>query len=178
VLYMTTIGATVIGTVGGGSGTLGAGAAVLVVLFVLLLLLLLLTFGAVFASQIYAVQAFALERQPFSSALGRSVDLLTYRFGRNMLMFMCAGAISGTLSLSYLGTLIGLITWVSLDQSPALRDAATSTVTTLSQVVLLPPLPIWMALLHGRLAQERDAPDLRAAIQQWHATPDGEALIS
>lgn len=173
-LYASTLGAGVLGAFGGGSGTLGAAGAVFVVLFGLIILATVLVFGAMLASQVYAVQAFALERRSFSASLSRSIDLLTYRLGRNMLAFIGAGAISGTLSLAYLGTLLaggqGVLTSLGIELSTVTTQALTTAVTTASQVLLLPPLPIWMAMIHRALATERDAPELQTAINDWRAT--------
>ncbi len=173
-LYASTLGAGVLGAAGGGSGTLGAAAAVFSVLFGLIILAGVLLFGAMFASQVYAVQAFALERRSWSASLSRSVDLLTYRLGRNLLAFLGAGAISGTLSLAYLGTLLAggqsLLGAFGVELSLESSQALTTAVTTASQVLLLPPLPIWMAMLHRAVAMERDAPELQTAIAEWRAT--------
>jgi hypothetical protein len=168
------LGAGVLSAAGGGSGTLGAAAAVFSVLFGLIILAGVLLIGAMFASQVYAVQAFALERRSWSASLSRSVDLLTYRLGRNLLAFLGAGAISGTLSLAYLGTLLAggqsLLGAFGVELSLESSQALTTAVTTASQVLLLPPLPIWMAMLHRALAAERDAPELQGAIAEWRAT--------
>lgn len=178
-LYASTLGAGVLGAFGGGSGTLGAAGAVFVVLFGLIILASVLVFGAMLASQVYAVQAFALERRSFSASLTRSIDLLTYRLGRNMLAFIGAGAISGTLSLAYLGTLLaggqGLLSSLDIELSVVARQTLTTAVATASQVLLLPPLPIWMAMIHRALASERDAPELQTAIADWRATIVEEA---
>jgi hypothetical protein len=123
------------------------------------------------ASQVYAVQAFALEQRSFSASLSRSIDLLTYRLGRNLLALLGAGAISGTLSLAYLGTLLAggqsLLSALDVELSIVGSQALTTAATTASQVLLLPPLPIWMVMLHRALAAERDAPELQAAIAEW-----------
>jgi hypothetical protein len=173
-LYASTLGAGVLGAFGGGSGTLGAAGAVFVVLFGLIILATVLIFGAMLASQVYAVQAFALERRPFGATLSRSIDLLTYRLGRNLLAFIGAGAISGTLSLAYLGTLLAggqsLLGVLDIELSLVGQQALTAAVTTASQVLLLPPLPIWMVMIHRALASERDVPELQTAIADWRTT--------
>ncbi len=173
-LYASTLGAGVLTAAGGGSGTLGAAGAVFAVLFGLIILASVLLVGAMLASQVYAVQAFALERHSWSASLSRSVDLLTYRLGRNLLAFLGAGAISGTLSLAYLGTLLAggqsLLSAFDVELSLVGSQALTTAVATASQVLLLPPLPIWMAMLHRAVAMERDAPELQTAIAEWRAT--------
>jgi hypothetical protein len=173
ILYASTLGVGVLGVVGGGTGTLGGAGVLFIVIFGLIWLAGVLVFGAMMSSQIYAVQAFALERAPFSATLSRSVDLLTFRLGRNLLVFVGAGAISGTLALAYLGTLLGggqgLLSLLDVTLHPVVLDALVIAVTTASLVLLLPPLPIWMALLHRRLAEERDGVEFQAEVEQWHA---------
>ena len=172
IMYASTLGAGVLGVLGGGSGTLGGVGVTFGVIFGLIWLASILLGGAMLSSQAYAVQAFALERASFSASLSRSVDLLTFRFGRNMLMFVGAGAISGTLAIAYLGTLLGggqaLLSLLDITLAPVARDALAVAATAVSLVLLLPPLPIWMALLHRKLAEERDGADLQARIEQWH----------
>jgi hypothetical protein len=170
-LYASTLGAGLLGAFGGSSSALGAAGAVFIVLFGLIILATVLVFGAMLASQVYAVQAFALEQRSFSASLSRSIDLLTYRLGRNLLALLGAGAISGTLSLAYLGTLLAggqsLLSALDVELSIVGSQALTTAATTASQVLLLPPLPIWMVMLHRALAAERDAPELQAAIAEW-----------
>ena len=172
ILYAISFGTAFIGAVGG-SGVLGAAGLAFTVIFLFMLVLALVTYTATLASQAYTVQAFALEQRPFGSSVGRSVDLLTFRFGRNLLVFLGAGTIVGTLMLAYAGTLLiggnALFGFLQIELSTAARSALSTAVLTASFVLLVPPLPIWMALLHRRLAGERDARELQVEVEQWHA---------
>lgn len=173
ILYASTLSAGVLGSVGG-TGTLGAIGAVLIVLFGLIMLVSLLLFGSVIASQVYAVQAWAIERRPFSAAMSRSIDLLTFRLGRSFLVFVGAGAISSTIWIAFVGALLvggqSLFSLLDLDLAPGAGEALTLAATTASLVILLPPLPIWMAMLHRALARERDGVDLQRTIESWHSS--------
>ena len=171
-LWGISFGGSMLGALGG-SGTLGAAGSLIAVIAGLTFLSVLLVSGAAIATQAYSVQAFALEQRPIGASMSRSLDLLTFRFGRNLLVFLGAGAIVSTLLIAYAGTLLGgglgLIQLLDLDLSPLTTSVLQTLVSTATQVLLLPPLPIWMALLHRALAQERDGNDLVAEIEVWHA---------
>ncbi len=150
-----------------------AGVAVGVVLTQLGTLWWLTMFGAWLASIVYALQAFVLEQEPWGASASRVFDLVFTRFGHSLLMFLGAGAIFGTLMLSYLGSLLVLITIIqerlALDLPPLAGDIVMIVVTVGSLVLLLPPLAIWMALFFRRMAQERDGVDLTERIASWQA---------
>lgn len=169
-LYAMIFGAGVIGSVGG-SGALGALGSVVGVIFSLVFLSTLLLTSAMFASLAYGVQAFALEQRPVGQTISRSLDLLLFRLGRNLLIFVGAGAIIGTLLVAYAGAILaggaGLLQVLEIELSPVALQSLQSAVGTFSWMLLLPPLPIWMAMLHRSLATERDAPDLVAAVERW-----------
>ena len=170
--YAVTFGSTLLGAIGGG-GTLGAAGGLFIVITAVSVLSGLLLYAATLASLAYAVQAWALERRSFSASLSRSVDLVTYRLGRNLIVFLGAGAIAGTLLVIYAATLIGagaaLFQLLDINLSPPVRSALIQIVTTASYVVLLPPVPIWMAMLHRAIATERDGMEIAAAVEGWHA---------
>ena len=129
--------------------------------------------GSWLASTVYALQAFVLEQRSWTEAANRSLDLIFARFGHSLLMFMGAGAIFGTLLLSYLGSLLMLTTLIqnrlSLDLSPLAGDIIYIVITVASFVVLLPPLSIWMAMFHRRMANDRDGIDLGQRVTTWRA---------
>ena len=158
----------------GGTGTGGAAGGLFGVLFVVAFLFNIALSGAQVVSMIYAVQPFVLEQRSFSNTLSRNVDLLTFRFGRNLLVFVGAGTIFAMLLVVYIGTLIAggaaLFGFLDIELSPLVINAATVVLTTVSSVLFFPPAAIWMALLHRRSAQERDAADLVASVEQWHGS--------
>lgn len=129
--------------------------------------------GSWLASTVYALQAFVLEQRSWSGAASRSFDLVFASFGHSLLMFMGAGAIFGTLILSYLGSLLVLTSVIqdtlSLDLSPLVGDIIYIVITVASLVVLLPPLSIWMAMFHRRMARERDGIELGQRVTTWRA---------
>jgi hypothetical protein len=169
-LYAMLFGAGFLGSLGG-SSILGAAGSLFGVIFSLIALSSLLLTSATFATLAYAVQAFALEDRTVGSAISRSIDLLLFRLGRNLLVFVGAGAIIGTLLIAYAGTILaggaGLLRLLDVEPSPIVAQALSSAVTTATWVLLLPPLPIWMAMLHRALAEERDGTDLIAAVEHW-----------
>ena len=171
-IYAMLFGAGFLGSLGG-SSILGAAGSLFGVVVGLIALSTLLLTSATFATLAYAVQAFALEDRPVGSAISRSIDLLLFRFGRNLLMFVGAGAIIGTLLIAYAGTILaggaGILRRLDVEPSPIVAQALSSAATTATWVLLLPPLPIWMAMLHRALAEERDGTELLAAVEQWRS---------
>jgi hypothetical protein len=170
-LYASVFGASILGAVGGSAGPSGAIISMLTLVVSISFLAVLLLTSSTFASLAYAVQAFALEDRAVGSSITRSIDLLLFRFGRSILVFVGAGAIIGTLLIAYLGTLFAggyaLLDWLDIELSPIARQALSGVASALTWVVLLPPLAIWMAMLHRSLAHERDAPELVAAVETW-----------
>lgn len=170
--YLSLLGSMLLATV---SDVVGASAGVFIgVVSQVSTLWSLISFGGWLASIVYALQAFALEQRTWGSAAGRSVDLLTARFGRSLLMFMGAGAIFGTLSLSFIGTLVATLLLIqdrlNLTIPPFASDAVTIALVVGTLVVLLPPLSIWMAMFHRQVALEHDGDELLRRVAAWHAT--------
>lgn len=132
--------------------------------------------GGWLASSVFALQAFVLEQRPWTQSANRTFDMLTTRFGQSLLMFLGAGAIFGTLTLSYLGSL--LVVWSliqdQLNLSPLAGDVVTIVLTVSAMVILLPPLSIWMAIFYRRQARERDGEEIVRRVVAWRA----EALRS
>lgn len=170
-LYLSILSSALLATV---SSVVGASAGVFIgVISQISTLWSLMSFGGWLASIVYALQAFVLEQRSWGGAAGRSVDLLTARFGRSLLMFMGAGAIFGTISLSFIGTLISLLLLVqdrlSLTIPPFASDALVIALVVASLVVLLPPLSIWMAMFHRQVALEHDGDEMIRRVAAWHA---------
>lgn len=132
-------------------------------------------FSGWMTSLVFAVQAFVLERQPWSRAVSRTLDLLAHRFGQSLLMFLGAGAIFSTLILSYLGSLLALLgilqDRLGLRLPPIATDAIIIVLVIGSLVLLLPPLAIWMTMFFRQLALGRDGNDLSQHIAAWRAQP-------
>lgn len=133
--------------------------------------------GSIVLTAVYAVQSFAHEQGSFGTLVSRGNDLLFFRLGRNLLCFIAAGAIFGTISLAYVGSLwaAGTLLFQALDlqTTPVLASVLLSLASSISFVVLLPPLPIWMTLMYLRLRTEREGSDLHRRIAAWNATGPG-----
>ncbi len=70
----------------------------------------------------------------------------------------------------------GVYRFLDIEPSPLAISAITVVLTTVSATLFFPPVAIWMALLHRRSAQERDAADLIVTVEQWRGTV-GEPAI-
>ena len=171
------VGAGMVGAVAGGFGGSGGGAAgtVLFAVFGALLALLLALFyglslvvsGATFAALAYAIQPFAVEGRPFGEAIQRSFDLLGYRFGRNLLAFLLASAVFGATAIAVtiaVGVLLPLPLAYALGADSLVAQGVSAGAWLLGLMLVVPPLPIWMALWFRRNAALRDGTDLDARI--------------
>jgi hypothetical protein len=160
----------VLGATGGGSA-LGAAALTLIgVLVSGVYLFALIVGGASYSSLVYALQPWAQEALPFGQAMERSVALIRYRFWRNAaawgLSAVLLAAVALTVTLA-VGLMAPLPVILALgDQSPV-AQALSATAWLIGLVVVLPPLPIWMALLYRSNVQSRTGGDLEARVQAW-----------
>ncbi len=184
VLYGSLFGVGFLGVLGGG-GTFGAIGGLFSVLVLIGFLFNIAMSGAQIVSMVYAIQPFVLEQRSFGNSLSRNVDLLTHRFGRNLLVFIGAGTIFAMLLTVYIGTLIAggaaMYSFLGIEPSPLAINVITVVLTIVSATLFFPPVAIWMALLHRRSAQERDAADLIVTVDQWRGTvgePASEAALS
>jgi hypothetical protein len=174
-LYM--VGAGLVGALAGGlSGGGAVGTALATVLGALLALLFALFYGlslvvsgATYAALAYALQPFALEALPFGDALQRSFDMIGYRFGRNLLAFVLGSAVFGATAIAVtvaVGVLLPLPLLLALGAESPLAQGVSVAAWALGLVVVVPPLPIWMALWYRRNAALRDGADLGVRIEQ------------
>ena len=154
-----------------GAEDLGAAAAVLLVLVLFgVYALLLVASGAVYSSLIYGLQPWVQEPQPFGVALQQSLNIRGYRFWRNLLVWGLTALLVAAVGVTVTAT-IGVIlplplTYALGDGSPAVQAISVGA-WMLGFVVVLPPLPIWMALLYRRNRAAREGAELDLAIQAW-----------
>lgn len=164
------IGISVAGfSVGGAAGDAAAGFLISVTVLALLLVYVasLVINGAIYGSVVFAVQPFVHERTRFGQSIGRSIDLLIFRFGQNLLIFLCASLVFGAAALAAtlaIGVLIPgpILFLLGTDSVVARAITAAAWVGGVSAAV--PLLPIWMALLYRQRVVAREGADLAARI--------------
>lgn len=175
-IYMVTL--TFLGSISGAfgdtSGGLGAGVLMVMGIVVFLLLMLLYGFslaisGATHSSLVYALQPFIQETSSFSDSLERSIKLITYRFGRNLLAFLLTSMVFAATALAAsvaIGVLLPLpLFWALGAESPvALMSSGLAWIIGL--IVVLPPVPIWMTLLYERNRVAHDGVSLQTRIAE------------
>ena len=167
-------GAAIAGTVGpllSGTEELGILAGALVIVGVVAVYgLLLVASGAVYSSLIYGLQPWVQELRPFGEALQQSLNILAYRFWRNLLIWGLTALLVAAVGVTVTAT-IGVILPLPLSYALGSESTAVQAVSVgawmLGFVVVLPPLPIWMALLYRRNRAAREGGDLDAAVQRW-----------
>lgn len=150
------------------------GAVVAVIVGVILGLILILFYGAslvfsgaTYSVLVYGLQPFALERSPPGETIQRSVDLLTYRFGTNLIAFLLTSAIFGALAVAVtiaVGVLLPLPLFIALGEASLVAQGVSASAWLLGLIVVLPPMPIWMVLLYQRNVVARYGPDLAERI--------------
>lgn len=166
-------------TIGGtaGAAVSAAGIVAIIVGVMLIYAALLVLNGAVYGSAIFALQPFVHERMPMGQAIRQSLDFTFYRFGENLLIFLCASLVFGAIVVAAslaIGVLAPLPVLFLLGAESPVARAITAAVWISAVNVALPLLPIWMALLYRhRLAAWRGA-ELRARLT---ALPDAGASI-
>jgi hypothetical protein len=126
--------------------------------------------GATGSGLFYSLQPWVQESCSFGASLQRSLELIVFRCGRNLLVWCLAAlliAAAGLTVMATIGTLLPLPLLYALGaESPATQAAATCA-WLIGLMLVLPPLPIWMALLYRRNRAAHDGEDLRAKVDAW-----------
>jgi hypothetical protein len=145
---------------------------VTMMLFMLFYGLSLAMSGATYSSLVYALQPFVQDTLTFGDSIERSVNLTFYRLGQNLLAFVFASFIFAATSISVTVTLWVLLPlplfWTLGSESP-IAQGSSAMALLLGLIVVLPPMPIWMALLYQRnldAYQGRDLVERVAAYQE------------
>ncbi len=160
-----------------GAAVSAAGIVAIIVGVMLIYAALLVLNGAAYGSAIFAVQPFVHERLTAGQAIRQSVDLTFYRFGENILTFLCASLVFGAIVLAAtlaIGVLAPLPVLFLLGTESLAARAITAAVWVGAVNVALPLLPIWMALLYRRRLAAWQGAELRARLA---ALPDASASI-
>ncbi|NTU86158.1 MAG: hypothetical protein HGA45_43660 [Chloroflexales bacterium] len=123
--------------------------------------------GAVYGSTVYAVQPFVQDQLRLGATMRRSLDLIGYRMGENLLAFLSASLVFGAAALAStlaIGVLMPLPALFLLGGESPVARAITAAAWVAGVAVAAPLLPIWMALLYQRRRAARDGEDLAERI--------------
>jgi hypothetical protein len=130
----------------------------------------LMIIGATGSGLFYCLQPWVQESRSFGESVQRSLELIVFRFGRNLMVWCLAAlliAAAGLTVMATIGILLPLpLLYVLGEENPATR-AATIGAWLIGLMLVLPPLPIWMALLYQRNRAAYDGVDLRAKVDTW-----------
>jgi hypothetical protein len=163
-LAVGVLGATLDGVDPTGLGLLAAG------IFLLGFYGSLMVAGATGSGLFYGLQPWVQEARPFGESLGRSLELIGYRFLHNLAIWLLAAllvAAGGLTVMATVGTLLPLpLIYTFGEDSPAVQAAA-AVAWILGLVVVVPPLPIWMALLYRRNRAAYEGEELFEKIREW-----------
>jgi len=133
----------------------------------------LMIIGATGSGLFYCLQPWVQESRSFGESVQRSLELITFRFGRNLMVWCLAAlliAAAGLTVMATIGILLPLpLLYVLGEEAPATR-AASIGAWLIGLMLVLPPLPIWMALLYKRNSAAHDGIELRAKVDMWLRT--------
>ena len=166
-----------LGLVGGVGGSGAMPELLMVVAFSLMFgtayMAMLAVSGASMSSLVYALQPWATGRRGFGAAVQRSMELIVYRFGHNVLTWAAAAVVASGAGLAValiVGLLIPLPAMSLFGEESRLTIAVSSAAWLLSLVLVLPPLPIWMALLYRRNTAAFYGAELERQVMEWRAS--------
>ena len=153
----------------------GSALGVLGVAFMLLLIagvyiFTLIVGGATYSSMIYGLQPWVQESRTFGESLQRSFELIGYRFWRNLLAWGLAAllvAAAGLMVTVTIGLLLPLPLTFALGSESPVAQAVAASAWLIGFTLVLPPLPIWMALLYCRNRAAYEGADLEAKVIAW-----------
>ncbi len=158
----------------GSSGSMLSNAAIMIASLVTLSgnLVSLAIGGAAINSVVYALQPWANGQLRFGVAIEQSLALTAYRFGSNILVCALAAITTGAAGLSVavlIGLAIPLPTLWLLGEESQVAQAISIAAWLAGLMVIIPPLPIWMALLYRHNVTTREGHELREKIARWEA---------
>jgi hypothetical protein len=126
--------------------------------------------GATYSGVMYGLQPWVQDARPFGETIQLSLSLIVYRFWRNLATWCLAALLLASVGLTVtlaVGVLIPLpLLWLFGEESPA-AQAVAACAWALGLVFVVPPLPIWMALLYRRNRSLYQGAELQAKIDQW-----------
>lgn len=154
-----------------GGEMFGIGGIVLVaLLFAVIYAASLFISGAVYGGLIYGLQPWAQDKASFGVALQRGFELMFYRFWRNLVTWGLSALILTAVGLAVtitIGTVLPLpLAWAFGGETPVVQ-AITAAIWLVGFVLVLPPLPIWMAMLYRRNRAAREGYDLQVMVDRW-----------
>lgn len=137
-------------------------------------------------AHIFAMQPFVSERLPRHGAAARSNEILLFRFGHSVALFLMTTMIVVVLGVAYFGSMLVIferVTQTSVTLSLLRRPfSGLFPITVWSSLLLLilPQMTLWTTLFYRRTAAEFDQEDLRQRVAAWHSKspPAAESLLS
>jgi hypothetical protein len=171
-------GVASVGVLGSAAGEGAVGSAALLLLSLIFGGVYLFAFvvgGASYSSLIYAIQPWIQEPLPFGKALERSFQLIGYRFWNNLAVWCVTAALvtaGGLVVAAAVGVFVPLPILFVLGAESSLAQAVAAVAWMIGLVLVIPPLPIWMALQYRRNLLARNGDDFEVRVQKW-AQPSG-----
>lgn len=169
-----------VGFLAGGVGSAAATPAALLFIVIMLAGLYgsLMISGASGSGLFYGLQPWVQEELPFGASVQRSLNLIAFRFARNLAIWLIGAlllAAAGLTIIATIGTLLPLPLFYALGSESPLAQALASGAWLLGLMLVLPPLPIWMALLYRHNRAAYDGDELAVQVRAWAQELAGES---
>ncbi|NOK59595.1 MAG: hypothetical protein GFH27_549285n119 [Chloroflexi bacterium AL-W] len=126
--------------------------------------------NATYSAIIYGLQPWVQTSAPFGETLQQSIDLIGYRFGHNLIAWCTTALVMTALIIVVslaVGTLIPLPLFFLLGEESQIAQIMAGVSWLLGFMFVLPPWPIWMALLYQRNIQSHSGRDFDTQVQNW-----------
>jgi hypothetical protein len=130
----------------------------------------LMIIGATGSGLFYCLQPWVQESRSFGESVQRSLELIVFHFGRNLIVWCLAAlliASAGLTVMATIGFLLPLPLLYALGEEAPATQAATLAAWLIGLMLVLPPLPIWMALLYQRNRAAHDGTELMVKVREW-----------
>ena len=130
----------------------------------------LMVSGASGSGLFYGLQPWVQESRSFGASLQRSVDLIAFRFLQNLAVWLLAAlllAAGGLTVTATIGTLLPLPLTYALGADSPVARAVSLGAWLIGLMVVLPPMPIWMALLYRRNRAAYEGEELAERVRVW-----------
>ena len=137
-----------------------------------------LTIGnATYSAIIYGMQPWVQTSASFGETLEHSINLITYRFMHNLVAWCTTALVITALIIVVMlaaGTLIPMPLFFLLGEDSQIAQIMLGVSWLLGLMFVLPPWPIWMALLYQRNLKSRSGKEFDAQVQDWWRHHFGE----
>ncbi|KAB8144378.1 hypothetical protein F8S13_05755 [Chloroflexia bacterium SDU3-3] len=126
--------------------------------------------GASLGGMIYGLQAWAYGYRSLGMAIQNGINMIAYRFIKNVGIWGCAAIVmlgAGTAITTLLTIVLPIPVAMLLGEDSILTNSLVAATWLMGSLLVLPPMPIWMALLYRSNLTLREGADLQGRVDTW-----------